>query len=336
MWRSSRSISSLFPSDNGRNRRHKISFIDTNRHRNADRGGCFSRTRRSEAVYSSVCRIQKKSSPSLGGTTRTFFEEEGKRYWLPRGVGWMERLHIHWETFRRDQQCERVITPNGSFFPLLQKGASSSSSRLARWAEWNPLRGDRWGLFFAQKEFERESISFLHFFWKKVTLFGASFRVFLDPRSEKRVESLLKEVGIPYESQVLIQKDRLVRAFLQVVWVDPIGQEREAGFVRWMDPFLEGYSRLIYASLWGPLAQGLDLLLEQNHGVLPHWMAPEVARILTASPIPAQCIESMQKEGEDRGLAVGFDRRDIPLKEKVRDAERERIPLIAVLGKKEA
>lgn len=93
---------------------------------------------------------------------------------------------------------------------------------------------------------------------------------------------------------------------------------------------------MIHRAIFGSIERFTGILLEHYAGLLPLWLAPVQVRLLPVSPEKhadyAREVEAYLKE---RGFRVEVDDRDERLGARIRDAELQKIPFVAVLGDKE-
>lgn len=93
---------------------------------------------------------------------------------------------------------------------------------------------------------------------------------------------------------------------------------------------------MIHRAILGSLERFIGVLLEHTGGVLPFWLAPEQARVLSLS----EKVEDYAKEVAGTLKAEGFraapDLRNEKLGFKVRTAELAKVPYIVVVGEREA
>ena len=77
-------------------------------------------------------------------------------------------------------------------------------------------------------------------------------------------------------------------------------------------------------------------LLEVHDGALPVWLSPVQVRI---QPIVDDAIEhslTVRDRLRDRGARVEVDDRDATLGARIRDAQRDKVPYVAVIGRRGA
>uniref|UniRef100_B8HSY2 Threonine--tRNA ligase n=1 Tax=Cyanothece sp. (strain PCC 7425 / ATCC 29141) TaxID=395961 RepID=B8HSY2_CYAP4 len=92
---------------------------------------------------------------------------------------------------------------------------------------------------------------------------------------------------------------------------------------------------MIHRAPFGSLERLIGILIEEYAGDFPLWLAPEQVRLLTVGddqmPFARQVAEQMQA----LGVRVVIDTSGDRLPKKIRNAEKEKIPVMAVIGAKE-
>jgi len=92
---------------------------------------------------------------------------------------------------------------------------------------------------------------------------------------------------------------------------------------------------MIHRAPFGSLERLIGILIEEYAGDFPVWLAPEQIRLLPVSdefrPFAIQVLEQMKQVGIRAEVAPGGDR----LGKLIRNAEKEKIPVMAVVGAKE-
>jgi threonyl-tRNA synthetase len=93
---------------------------------------------------------------------------------------------------------------------------------------------------------------------------------------------------------------------------------------------------MIHRAILGSLERFIGVLLEHTGGVLPFWLAPEQARVLSLS----EKVEGYATEVADvlkrEGFRASADLRNEKLGFKVREAELAKVPYMVVVGEREA
>ena len=80
----------------------------------------------------------------------------------------------------------------------------------------------------------------------------------------------------------------------------------------------------------------MGILIEHFAGAFPLWLAPEQVRILPISDKAADYAESVLKKLTDAGFRASMDHRPEKIGAKIRDAQLDKIPVMFVVGAKEA
>jgi len=78
------------------------------------------------------------------------------------------------------------------------------------------------------------------------------------------------------------------------------------------------------------------MLIEHFAGAFPLWLAPEQVRILPLSEKSADYAVAVSRQMEEAGLKTTVDLKNSKVQAKIRDAQLELIPYMAVVGPQEA
>jgi len=92
---------------------------------------------------------------------------------------------------------------------------------------------------------------------------------------------------------------------------------------------------MLHRTILGSLERFFGILIENFAGAFPYWIAPVQVRIL---PVSGDFVDYAKKAAETlraRGIRVEIDERDEKLGKKIRDAQTQKIPYMAVVGEKE-
>lgn len=92
---------------------------------------------------------------------------------------------------------------------------------------------------------------------------------------------------------------------------------------------------MIHRVIYGSIERFFGILVEHFAGRFPLWLAPVQVRLLPINDELAAHAREVQATMEAAGLRVETDGRTESLNKKVRDAQLEKVPLIATLGQKE-
>ena len=103
------------------------------------------------------------------------------------------------------------------------------------------------------------------------------------------------------------------------------------------------YPILLHASISGGIDRNLFALLESQYilsqkgkkPMLPVWLSPTQVRIIPVSLEFLEYCEKLLKEIEKEKIRVDLDDQDVTMQKKIRNAEKEWIPYIVVIGERE-
>ncbi|MCA9192414.1 MAG: threonine--tRNA ligase [Planctomycetales bacterium] len=93
---------------------------------------------------------------------------------------------------------------------------------------------------------------------------------------------------------------------------------------------------MIHRAPFGSMERFVGMLIEHFAGAFPLWLAPEQIRILPLSEKSNDYAYELEKRFTDLGFRVSTDARGAKVQAKIRDAQLELIPYMAVVGPKEA
>ncbi|WP_165222486.1 threonine--tRNA ligase [Aquisphaera insulae] len=166
-------------------------------------------------------------------------------------------------------------------------------------------------------------------------------------RAEDEIAAVLEEMKLPYfvgtgEAAFYGPKvDFIVR--------DCLGREWQLGTVQ-LDYVLPERFQLeyigqdnhlhrpvmIHRAPFGSLERFFGILIEHFAGAFPLWLAPEQVRVLPISDKVADYAQSVLKKLLAAGFRATLDHRPEKINAKIRDAQLEKIPVMLVVGAKEA
>ena len=92
---------------------------------------------------------------------------------------------------------------------------------------------------------------------------------------------------------------------------------------------------MIHRAIYGTLERFIGTLIEHFAGAFPLWLAPEQVRVLPISEHQAESARELVAQLEGAGIRARLDDHDT-LSYRIRDAELQKIPYMAVVGEKEA
>ncbi|XZE52812.1 threonine--tRNA ligase [Planctomycetaceae bacterium SH139] len=93
---------------------------------------------------------------------------------------------------------------------------------------------------------------------------------------------------------------------------------------------------MIHRAPFGSLERFTGMLIEHFAGAFPLWLAPEQIRVLPLSEKTTDYALAVANQLEEAGLRVSTDLRNSKVQAKIRDAQLELVPYMAVVGPKEA
>ena len=92
---------------------------------------------------------------------------------------------------------------------------------------------------------------------------------------------------------------------------------------------------MIHRAIFGSIERFFGILIENYAGDFPLWLAPIQCRLLPVSDEVREYAESVARELHKQGLRVEVDGSGERLGKQIRNAELEKIPVVAVVGKRE-
>jgi threonyl-tRNA synthetase len=93
---------------------------------------------------------------------------------------------------------------------------------------------------------------------------------------------------------------------------------------------------MIHRAPFGSMERFVGMLIEHFAGAFPLWLAPEQIRICPLSEKTNEYALEIERLFTEAGFRVATDQRDAKVQAKIRDAQLELIPYMAVVGPKEA
>ncbi len=165
-------------------------------------------------------------------------------------------------------------------------------------------------------------------------------------RSEAVLRAALRNLGLDYDDASGEAAFYGPKIDLQVV--DPQGRQETLSTVQ-VDFYLpaqfdlvayDGERRIrpvmVHRSIVSTMERMVAHLLEVHNGALPVWLAPCQVRILPIVDGVADHVLSVRDRLRDRGVRVEVDDRDGTLAARIRDAQRDKVPYVGVIGRREA
>lgn len=92
---------------------------------------------------------------------------------------------------------------------------------------------------------------------------------------------------------------------------------------------------MIHRAILGALERFLGILIEHYAGAFPVWLCPVQARVMTVTDKEIDYAQEVEKELKESGIRVDSDFRNEKINYKIGEAEREKIPYMLIIGKRE-
>jgi threonyl-tRNA synthetase len=93
---------------------------------------------------------------------------------------------------------------------------------------------------------------------------------------------------------------------------------------------------MIHRALLGSLERFVGMLIEHHAGAFPLWLCAEQARVLPVTDRSLEYAGALRREFAEAGLRATVDSRGDKIGAKIRDAEMDKIPVMLIVGDKEA
>ena len=131
-------------------------------------------------------------------------------------------------------------------------------------------------------------------------------------------------------------RDALKRSWtLSTIQIDCAMPDRFG--VRYVKPDgTDGRPVMLHRAILGSIERFIAILLEHTAGALPLWLAPEQVRVLSVTDRTTGWAEEVARRLQAAGVRAEVDPRNEKLGFKIRAAEMQKTPVIAVVGDKEA
>jgi threonyl-tRNA synthetase len=165
-------------------------------------------------------------------------------------------------------------------------------------------------------------------------------------KATKALEKALKDVGLAfridegegvfYGPKIDIKiKDALQRSWqCTTIQLDFNLSERfDLTYVGEDSKFHRPY--MVHRALLGSLERFFGILIEHYNGNFPIWLAPVQVVIIPIADRHLEFAESLQQRFKENFLRVTIDERREKMGYKIRDAEKQKIPILLILGDKE-
>jgi len=166
-------------------------------------------------------------------------------------------------------------------------------------------------------------------------------------RAEAALHSALKENG--YEYVVAPGEGAFYGPKIDFLVRDALGREHQLGTVqldynlpeRFDLRYIDHEDReqrpvMIHRAMLGSLERFIGILIEHCAGAFPFWLSPEQVRLLSITERTAPYAEELLGRFKSAGLRATVDVRNEKIGAKIRQAQLEKVPVMLVLGDREA
>jgi threonyl-tRNA synthetase len=92
---------------------------------------------------------------------------------------------------------------------------------------------------------------------------------------------------------------------------------------------------MVHRAIFGSIERFFGILIENCAGDFPFWLAPTQLRLLPVTDAVQDFCQDVAAQAKKMGVRVEVDRGNERLAKQIRNAEQERIPIMAVVGVKE-
>jgi threonyl-tRNA synthetase len=166
-------------------------------------------------------------------------------------------------------------------------------------------------------------------------------------RAEEDIRAVLSEMGLPFDEAPgeaafygpkadFIVRDCLGRQWqLGTVQLDYVLPERFG--LEYIGPDNQPHRPvMIHRAPLGSMERFMGILIEHFAGAFPLWLAPEQVRVLPISDKVAGYAQQVLERLKQSGYRASADVRAEKIGAKIRDAQLEKVPVMLVVGVKEA
>lgn len=202
-------------------------------------------------------------------------------------------------------------------------------------------------VFCSLNDVSQELNSLLQFIERSAKMFNFGLKVRLSGRDGPvftSARALLQERK--FESECFIgEKTEL---FVEIYFIDSLSRERKGGFIRIDGNFPKrcglryegndgkGYiPMMISHTLFGSLERFVAILLEHYEGDLPPYLLAEQVRIVPVTKLSMLYAEDVERACLDQGIRATLCRGQERLGERIKQAQKQKVPYIVVIGEEE-
>jgi threonyl-tRNA synthetase len=136
-----------------------------------------------------------------------------------------------------------------------------------------------------------------------------------------KIDIQMKNANGKEDTAFTVQYDFCMPDRFDLTFIGPDGEPKRA-FV-------------VHRSSIGAIERIMAFLIERYAGVFPVWLSPVQAKVLPISEKQNKYAEQIYAELKEQGIRVEIDVRDESVGKKIRDAEKEKIAYMLIVGEKE-
>ena len=92
---------------------------------------------------------------------------------------------------------------------------------------------------------------------------------------------------------------------------------------------------MLHRVIFGSIERFIGILIEHYAGAFPVWLAPVQVKILPIADVHIDYAKKVQEEFAEKGIRVELDDREEKIGYKIREAQLEKVPYMAIIGDKE-
>jgi len=165
-------------------------------------------------------------------------------------------------------------------------------------------------------------------------------------KAELSLENLMKKKGVEWMDGTgeaafygpkidFIAKDSIGRV-LQVATIQlDFNQPKNFGLVCTNEKGEKEQVVMIHAAIMGSIERFMSTLIEHTAGVFPLWLSPTQVKIVPIGENEIEYATNLRNTLKENGIRANLDMGNDSFGKKIRNAKTEKIPYIAVIGKKE-
>lgn len=215
-------------------------------------------------------------------------------------------------------------------------------------------------IFCTPEQVQEEILGAVRMFLECYQVFEFEVRIVLSTRPEKRagedalwdrseadLRLALKQAGCDY---TIAEGDgAFYGPKIDFLVKDALGREHQMGTVqldyvlpeRFDLRYIDAEDReqrpaMIHRAMLGSLERFMGVLIEHCAGAFPFWLAPEQVRVLSITERSAAYGDEVRRKLEREGLRAAADVRNAKIGAKIRQAQLDKIPIMLVVGDREA